>query len=250
MYGHLLVPSKFVFLKEEEDIGPKGTALGKHVTQLRTIYKDSQTKSEPWIAVLNSLGFEWDAHEAQFRLLMRAVLAYREVYGDFLIPLKFVIPKHTRDFPPAFWGLPVGSLYHNLLNNKLTNERMASMNEMGVPAVGVLSRRAEKLLQALEVFKRLNRQTAGTLSIPHGYCVKIYDEDWPEELWGYMLHRAVSNVTRGGALKEFHPQFIAAGLKFLPQEEIDRRREKKRIYDQRVREMGKDFSLAKDLAES
>jgi len=250
MYGHLLVPHKFEFSEEEVDIGPMGTALGKHVKNLRRTYQQSRTKTEPWIAVLNSLGFEWDAREARFRLLMHAVLTYKEVYGDFLVPAKFVVPKYSRDFPPAFWGLRVGQMYHDLRKSTRVKEHAARMQQLGIPTVGVLPRRAEMLLQAIEVYKRLNGQTAETLNIARGFCVNICDEDWPEELWGFPLRQAVDRVIHRGAFEEFHPQFIAAGLKVLPKEAIERRREKKRNYDQRVREMGQGCSPTGDLAES
>ena len=112
----LTVPTSFVV----PDCDPwpestRGLPLGKNLVTIRT---KSFLKNNPGAKEkLEALGFELDgkapgkvaAHDTRFQNVYDALVTYKDLYGDLLVPQPFVVPENTSEWPENTWGLRLGA---------------------------------------------------------------------------------------------------------------------------------------------
>eukprot|EP00804_Cyclotella_cryptica_P025650 CCRYP_002882-RA/>CCRYP_002882-RA protein AED:0.06 eAED:0.06 QI:1037/0.33/0.25/1/0.33/0.25/4/0/673 len=89
----------------------RGLPLGKI---LPTVTSRSYFKSNPEAEVmLNKLGFRPDAKSAsndlRYQKVYEALVRYKELYGDLLVPQPFTVPENSEDWPDSLWGLRLGA---------------------------------------------------------------------------------------------------------------------------------------------
>jgi Helicase associated domain len=112
---NLHVPSDFQV--PEEDPWPKhtwGLRLGLHVESIRSRDKivagrvDREEK-------LNALGFQWEETNSRavfaknrFEMVYNALVVYKEIFGDLLVPQAFIVPDNS-PWPEEAYGLKLGA---------------------------------------------------------------------------------------------------------------------------------------------
>lgn len=75
------------------------------------------------------------ANDKRFQAIYDALLRYKEIYGDLLVPQAFVIPEDSQDFPENTWGIRLGARVNNIrtqgsyVNNNSEREEM--LTEIG-----------------------------------------------------------------------------------------------------------------------
>jgi hypothetical protein len=89
----------------------RGLPLGKI---LPTICSRTYLKNNPEAeGVLTKLGFRMDAKSAsndlRYQKVYDALVAYKELYGDLLVPQPFTVPENSDDWPEDTWGLRLGA---------------------------------------------------------------------------------------------------------------------------------------------
>jgi len=222
IHGHLLIPARFGFREEErEGLGIYASSLGRHAVNLRQAYlklEDSEKENFPWVQQLQKIGFVWAPREEAFRLQVRAMLHYQKLFGDFLIPCKFVVPVGHEDWPKEFLGLKLGRNCEYIRFGSLPDHRRAYLKEMGVPQEDLVTQKAERILQAIEVYKKVYKQTAETLDIKKSFVVPLCDDKWPENLWGMNLGEAVYSIRNMHCYDKYLAKFEEAGVKIMPKE--------------------------------
>ena len=58
---------------------------------------------------LDALGFVWDVRSTGFNEVYSALVRYKEIYGDLLVPQNFIVPQgKEHGFPQELWGLKLG----------------------------------------------------------------------------------------------------------------------------------------------
>ena len=225
MYGHLQVPVRFGFREEErEGLGIFAGTLGSHVASLRKAYmklNDSDKEKQAWVSQLQSIGFVWAPLEEAFHLHVRAILHYQKLYGDFLIPRSFVVPVELECWPEDYHGLKLGRIYEYIRRGTLPAHRREILKENGIPQADFMTQKAESILQAIEVYKKVHQQTAETLDIKRSFHVPVCDEEWPEHLWGLNLGDAVYNIKTMHCFDKYLTQFEEAGVKPMPHEYVE-----------------------------
>jgi len=110
--GSLIVPPNFIVPSYDPwPEATQGMPLGKKIPSVRT---KAYLKANPGaIEKLEKIGFEFDgkvaANDARFTIVFNALMAYKEIHGDLLVPQPFVVPEGTSDWPEETWGLRLGA---------------------------------------------------------------------------------------------------------------------------------------------
>jgi len=219
IHGDLLVPRKFAF--DQHSSGKLGFAahrLGEHVKLLRkqaklTAKKNIDTRnmiSPEDRNKLDEMGFAWSASEESFMRTLRGLVAYKDIYNDFIVPASFVIPDGDPRWSRELWGLKLGSRLHHLRQNKkMSKARRDTLNTMGITLDTTRDLEGEKIRRALQVYKLLHD---GNLDVPFYFIIPEGDERWPTNLWGMKLGIKVKRIVYYEAYPQFHDEFKKLGL--------------------------------------
>ena len=112
-HGHLRVPRAFIvpaYIPWPAEAW--GMALGKRVSYIRAraaYVKGNPTRRKQ----LDELGFCWDEFERRWEVLLSALVVYKELHGDLLVPKAFVVPSEA-PWPIDAWGAKLGDSVHNI----------------------------------------------------------------------------------------------------------------------------------------
>lgn len=118
LYGDLLVRSNFIISNESnsnEKWPPEtvGMNLGNVVSKIRNkgSYKEMRDR-------LSNMGFQYSSqtlagrasHHKRYSydLIKIALLHYKSSHGTMLVPLHYVIPENSNDWPEEIWNMPLG----------------------------------------------------------------------------------------------------------------------------------------------
>mmetsp|Transcript_27221 Transcript_27221/g.56200 ORF Transcript_27221/g.56200 Transcript_27221/m.56200 type:complete len:961 (+) Transcript_27221:286-3168(+) len=110
--GKLDVPSTYVVPDcEPWPVSTRGLPLGKILPTVRSkAYLKSHPDAE---AKLNSLGFGPDskaaANDVRYQRVYDALVKYKELYGDLLVPQPFTVPEDSDEWPEEVRGLRLGA---------------------------------------------------------------------------------------------------------------------------------------------
>ena len=207
LHGNLLVPKRFVIPKGRE--WPEDLweiKLGCVVSNIRNNGQYSTYRSE-----LEEMGFNFDSQRAAYgwETVKHALLTYKSLHGDLLVPQVFVIPK-TRDWPEDLWDMKLGIIVSNIRSHGQYSTNRAELEEMGFKFD---SRRTaygwEKVTSALLTYKSLH----GDLLVPQVFVIPK-TRDWPEDLWDMKLGRVVSNIRNNGQYSTNRAELEEMGFKF------------------------------------
>ena len=136
--GSLIVPSNFIV--PSYDPWPEATRdmpLGKKIPSVRT---KAYLKANPGATdKLKQIGFEFDgkvaANDARFNNVYNALVRYKELNGDLLVPQPFIIPDDSSDWPEETWGLRLGARVNAIRSQgtfvKTNPARKDQLNELG-----------------------------------------------------------------------------------------------------------------------
>jgi hypothetical protein len=91
----MLVPRVFIVpvgsLDYPEDVW--GMKLGTVVYNIRNDNAYAEKRDE-----LLSLGFDYESQKFSYSLIKIALLQYQRIYGDMLVPQRFIVPDDSTDF--------------------------------------------------------------------------------------------------------------------------------------------------------
>ena len=78
----------------------RGRALGNIVNLIRgkNYYKAHREE-------LIAIGFDYDNQVGNFELVKQALLAYKQIHGDLLVPSQYRIPADVAEYPEAARGM-------------------------------------------------------------------------------------------------------------------------------------------------
>lgn len=177
---------------------------------------------------LSNLGFVWERLQPEWNLILEALVTYRSMNNNLLVPFRFVVPRGDPHWPRSTWGLPLGNCVFRIRgrNDFLRGQNAVTRREQ-LDALGfvwdVQEHRFRKFYTALRRFAELEHSGAFSkdgqkkiIRVPSYYVVP-QSHDWPEELWGYQLGVKCSAVRKGLYIKN-EPRFqtMLADLGFRP----------------------------------
>ncbi|CAI5745904.1 unnamed protein product [Peronospora destructor] len=134
--------------------------------------------------------FQWE------QISLTALIKYKEIEGDLLVPRKFVVPKEDERWPRPTWGLKLGS-YANYLRQKrdhLIKYQIQNLDVIGFVWVVADYNWDMVFMPAL----RRYREIYGHCDIPQNFVVgedvKTGLDKWPKELRGCRLGATVNRI--------------------------------------------------------
>jgi hypothetical protein len=210
--GNLDVPKNFIVPSGllEYPVNAWGLELGKALLFIRTKSLHSENKHK-----LISLGFV-DSVKARstFELVYSALKAYKNVYGDVVVPVNFVVPENDSRFLSETWGLNLGKSVNNLLYGNAFLEHRAAFVELGVdfdlaPPVAPTDF-LTAVYPALKAYKAVN----GNLLVPQTFIVSEGDVNYSKDIWGMRLGSIVHSIRSGGKYLKYKERLTALGFNF------------------------------------
>ena len=136
--GSLIVPSNFIVPNYDPwPEATRGMPLGKKIPSVRT---KAYLKANPGATdKLKKIGFEFNgkvaANDARFNNVYDALVRYKELNGDLLVPQPFIIPEKSSEWPEETWGLRLGARVNAIRSQgtfvKSNPARKQQLNDLG-----------------------------------------------------------------------------------------------------------------------
>jgi hypothetical protein len=195
-HSHLIMPRKFVV--EDQASYPKewhGIDLSRTVYDMKWWLRHVQQRPDR-VAELNALGFVWERLQPEWNLILEALITYRTLHDDLLVPSKFVVPFGDTEWSRATWGISLGkSVYRIRSRGDFLKGHQGVKRRRRLDAIGFVWDVQEHLFDifcsALRIYAmneendHASRRT-GALKVPSQFVVPETKE-WPRHLWGYPL---------------------------------------------------------------
>jgi hypothetical protein len=151
--------------------------------------------------------------------IIQAVKTYKRVHGipdggKVVIPVSFVVPHDSIEWPQELWGLKLGDIARNILGRECFREYWGEFQMLGLSRkLGSLEERARQFLWAVETYRKVRRIPPDRqVFVPYYYIVPHGSPDWPQELWGVKLGEKIKNYHHGNTFPDYTEQFRALGL--------------------------------------
>lgn len=209
--GDMHVPYNYIV--EENEMWPKamwGMKLGQIVNNIRGgNYADRKID-------LQNIGFSFDAYNSKYHLVKLALLKFKELNGDMLVPRRFIVPK-SEDWPKETWDLKLGGNVYNIRGGTSFSDCREDLISIGF-RFDSLQAKYEIMRVSLLKYKDLY----GNMLVPKGFEVPINSTDWPVELWGMKLGKKVHNV-RGakGCFSDKKDDLLSIGFVYVVRKKFD-----------------------------
>ena len=186
-YGDMEVPALFRVPSESNDwpVEMLGMNLGKVVQSVRGGKRKINKKDD-----LISIGFCYSIPEYRFELIKSALLEYRAVHHNLMVPRNFIIPN-TTDYSEAVWGMTLGSTVTNIRSGISSyNDKRWELENIGF--IYYPKEIKEKIFrECLERYRVLNNN----YNVPKDFIVP-HGDLWHPRLWGMELGKMVINERR------------------------------------------------------
>lgn len=205
IHGDLVMPRRYtvprssVFPSEWHSVDLASTVYNMRWWQINVKEKPER------VAELGKLGFVWERLQPEWNLILEGLITYSSLFGNLLVPNKFVVPHGNSKWPRATWGLALGNCVYRIRarNDFLLGTNSASRRDQ-LDQLGFIWDVHEysfnKFYAALRHFASLNfcgPFSAGgqtkALRVPSTFVVPSNDL-WPNGLWGYPLGNKCSAV--------------------------------------------------------
>jgi hypothetical protein len=147
-------------------------------------------------------------------LLVKGIMVYHKLYGDFVIPERFVVPD-DQAWPEKLWGTNLGVSYRDIRRTPRTPCQAEVLKEQGIPLELNLDLMAERIVSALEAYKLyMNIEPGQEFTVPVKFTVPHDDVHWDSTLWGMRLGGTVDSIRNCNAYPDHHEKFRSVGLRF------------------------------------
>ena len=207
-FGDLVIEDQFVVPAQQPWPEPCwGLKLGPMVYSIQ-FWKRHVARFPARRTELDSIGFIWGRLQSHYNLIVEALLAYKELYGDLNVPIKFICPSKP-PWSSAVWKLPLGARVSAIRSRGhyvgKDTARWAQLEAMGFvwePSDASW----ERLHLALVHYRTLHAH----VNVPRDFTVPSAENNtdgWPESLGGFRIGVAVHNLRARGAAK--YPERLA-----------------------------------------
>jgi len=127
-YGDLLVPYEYKIA--EDDIRypeqMRGRALGNIVHMIRTSNHYKEHKEE-----LLAIGFNYQLQVGRFEEVKAALLIYKQIYGNLLVPREFVVPTYDTRYLEEVRGMRLGKTVSSIRSYACYKDHKEELLAMG-----------------------------------------------------------------------------------------------------------------------
>jgi hypothetical protein len=154
-----------------------------------------------------------DLGEVGWAKVKAALLTYKRLAGNLLVPRPFVVPHNHPKWPESTWGINLGRVTGSIRNDGSFKNHKQELVDMGfdfAKQANPLAIPWEVVEAALLAYKGLEDH----LVVPDGFVVPHGDPKWPESTWGVRLGRIVANIRYNGYRFAHRQELLAMGLAF------------------------------------
>jgi hypothetical protein len=191
--GDMLVPYGFV-VPADEITWPEemwDMKLGTIVKSIRAGTGYSKNRVD-----LESIGFDFNRQEIGYgyKTIRAALLKYKDLNGNMLVPYGFVVPANDIEWPKEMWNVKLGFIVKSIRAGTGYSKHRADLESIGFDfnrqeiGYGYKTIRA-----ALLKYKDLNVD----MLVPQRFVVPANYKTWPEEMSGMNLGTIASNIRAG-----------------------------------------------------
>lgn len=185
LHGDMYVPEDFIVPQSENwEKEMWGMVLG-HIT--KNIRDDNRYLSKH--DELESIGFKYSSHRLTERLnLVRIALErYNELYGDMLVPIKFVVPDESDEWGEELWGMLLGKIV-NATRAGNSHVRMRShLSEMGFDFYKQKQLKNASHHLIINLALQSYKEKHGNVFVPRDFIIPSDNIEWPRQTWGLKL---------------------------------------------------------------
>ena len=158
---------------------------------------------------LLSIGFEYSRKIGGFNLAKAILLHYKEIYGDLLVPLSFVVPKNDESWPDDSWGSKLGSIVNSIRLGRSHTNYYEDLLSIGFDfRLNIVGYQLAK--QTLLLYKEIH----GDMLVPTDFEVPRDSDIWPEDSWGIKLGNLVIDIRRGVEFSYKYDELLDIGFTF------------------------------------
>ena len=144
-----------------------------------------------------------------FDRIRRALLVYKEIYDNLLVPNEYIVPANDTRYPEEVREMRLGSAVCSIRNNNHYKEHKEELIDMGFDYNSQV-REFEEVEAALLIYK----QIYGNLLVPREFIVPTNDTRYPEKVRGMRLGKTVSSIRSYACYKDHKEELLAMGFDF------------------------------------
>jgi hypothetical protein len=219
IYGNMFVPFNFEVpgqsLVCNNDIRwPEETwnmKLGSIVSDIRRCKRYSSYRVD-----LARMGFDFNPQNRyEYESIKAALLKYQDMYGDMLVPQRFMVPVNDINWPEDTLGINLGAAVSFIRRGQSYPERKEDLEMIGFDFNPQTSGYLYKSVKAaLLSYQELN----GHMLVPREFTVPANDIRWLKETRGMKLGLIVSNLRSQNSYADHREDLESIGFDYNPQE--------------------------------
>jgi len=206
VYGDLLVPNRYVVPTNDTRYSDdnEGMKLGSVVftIRMRNAYKEHKEE-------LLAMGFDYNSQVRDFEEVKVALLAYKEIYGNLLVPNKYIVPINDIKYPKEVRGMSLGITVNNIRNKNAYKGHKEELLAMGFDFHSEV-----REFQEVKVALLSYNNTYGNLLVPVDYIIPYDDTRYPESVRGMRLGHSVIGIRAFDIYKEHKEELLAIGFDY------------------------------------
>ena len=206
LYGNMLVPTSFTvpadgwgWPKESWNI-----RLGIVVQTLRRgSYADRKQE-------LIEMGFCYDVYKERYTIVLAALLAYKKLHGNVLVPQHFVVPSKSEVYHKDALGLKLGSVVHGIRHKGIYSDHKEELISIGFDYSSQQRVGWNTFKIAMAAFTKIYNHTI----VSEPFVIPSKTTEWPKETWGLKLGATVDNVRRNYEFKDKREELLKMNFCF------------------------------------
>ena len=204
IYGELIIPNKFQVPNESSWPNElHGFKLGKRLQRLLIsdfFLNKYPDKKNALLQIglnlsLDSLIDDWD-------MIYKALVTYKDIYGDLRVPNKFIIPREE-SWPKLCWDMKLGLKLSSIRSTgryiKEDSKRKKQLDELGFEKrlrdhthkQQLGEQLFEQIYDALVIYKE---NIDNELNVPESFIIPNNNNIWPENLWNLKLGEYIKSI--------------------------------------------------------
>jgi hypothetical protein len=213
LYNDMLVPQRFK-VPGGDVAWPEGTwnmTLGYVVNTIRTGNSHVDKRED-----LESIGFDYSSQSLRhgYDLVKTALLTYKVLHKDMLVPYKFVVPDGDDAWPEKTWNMSLRVYVNNIRRGHSYVDKREDLLSIGFDFNPQQLRYGYDLIKtALLAYKVLHND----MLVPYKFVVPDGDVAWPKETWNMTLGYVVDTIRRGKSHVDKREDLLSIGFDYSSQ---------------------------------
>jgi hypothetical protein len=189
------------------------TQFGSHALYTSVMYKNDApaiiSKSDYALDIEDAVESS-EVQEITYDLIRSAIVTFKDLTGHTVVPLNFIVPSKSKDWPRELWRLELGNIANDIRNGAYPDqdEDLWNLGFEFFPSEGVLKTSDEVMQIAMKTYMKLN----SNLRVKTNFIVPDEDNSWPMETWGFKLGAVINKLKRSKNFDEVKLNLLNSGI--------------------------------------